>query len=117
MLEFAFNKGDKAFTISDKDGVFKLIEVDVYGVVYQDFEKDKPASYLYVFDLDGARKFGSADIMFKTMEDAAKKLSEMLPEYEKGYAEEIARTEETIKNIKDHRDKLLSSAQEIITIK
>ena len=116
-MEFTFNKGDKAITISDKEGVFKLIEVEVYGVVYQDFEKDKEPQRLYVFDIDGARKFGAEDIMFKTKEGAAKKLSEMLPEYEKGYAEEIARTEGAIQNIKDHRDKLLSSAQEIITVK
>jgi hypothetical protein len=117
MLEFAFNKGDKAITISDKEGVFKLIEVEVYGVVYQDNEKDKPANFLYVFDLEGERKFGNADIMFKTREEAIEKLSEMVPEYEKGYADEIANTEQALQNLKDHRDKLLSSAQEIITIK
>lgn len=116
-LALKFQKGDKAYTVSDGEGVFKILEVEVYGHVYQDFEKDKPAGILYVFDLNGQRKFGNEDIMFATREDAIEKLNRMLPEYEAGYEKEEANLNEQIKNLKDHKDKLLSSAQELITLK
>lgn len=115
-IENRFEKGEKALTISDKNGVFEIIEVEVYGHVYQDIEKDKPPVILYVFDLQVGenqapmRKFANPDIMFKTREEAIKKLQEMWPQYEKGYADEVASMVQNMKNLEDHQKKLRASA-------
>lgn len=117
MLKTKFEIGEKAITVSDKDGVFALLEVEIYGLVYQDFEKDKPVQLLYVFDLDGTRRFGNEDIMFKTNEEALEKLKTMVPEYEKGYAAELLQLEENRKNLEDHKNKLINSALDLINAK
>lgn len=116
-IETQFGKGEKVFTVSDKDGTFRILEVEIYGLVYQDFEKDKPANLLYVFDIEGERKFGNPDIMFKTPADAVEKLKLMVPEYKKGYAKELKTLEENMQNLKDHETKLINSALDLINAK
>lgn len=114
LIKNEFEIGDKVITISDKDGVFKILEVEIYGIVYQDFEKDKPVKILYVFDLAGERKFGNADILFKSREAAMVKLQEMVPKYQVGYEEEKKSIEQQIKNLEDHKSRLINSALDLI---
>jgi hypothetical protein len=117
-IENLFEKGEKAFTISDQTGEFRVLEVEIYGFVYQDFEKDKPAQLLYVFDIEQGkvkgRKFGNPDIMFKTREDAMVKLQSMLPEYEKGFTEEMENAKQNVQNLEDHKNKLMASAKALL---
>jgi hypothetical protein len=88
--ETVFQKGEKAITISDIDGIFKLIEVDVKGFVIHDFGEEETPTVFYMFELDGVLRRANINIIFKTREEALKTLATMVPEYEKNYDEEIA---------------------------
>lgn len=120
MIDAKFKKGDKAFTVSDQ-GCFKILEIEITGIryLYEDFEADKPVrdEILYCFYIGQDRKFGKPDIIFATRDEAVVKLEKMLPEYRKGYDEEISNTEKHLQEIKEYYAALESSAQELITIK
>lgn len=109
-----FNKGEKVFTVSDADNEFKILEVEIYGFAYQDFEGEGKERILYVFDLDGQRKFGSEDIMFRNKEEALEKLRALIPEYKKNIDAEIAQMDENKVKLGEIATKLIESANKLL---
>lgn len=124
-MDNKFEKGEKVFTVKDLAGVFEVIEVEIYGIVYQDFDKTGVPVIFYVFDLpvehqaaeegakQGARKFAKDDILFKTREEAIAQIGKMVPEYEKNYDEEIAKLQAQVASVRAAREKLVASAQDL----
>jgi len=124
-----FNKGEKVFTITNLGGVFKLLEVELTGIVYQDFEKGKEPVFFYVFDLApaeaaaiegakaGAKTFGKADDIFKTQEEAIKAVAPILAKNVEHFDENIESMERQLVLIKEAKEKLIASAQDLILSK
>jgi hypothetical protein len=124
-IEPLFQKGEKAFTITNLGGVFKLLEIEITGLVYQDFEAGKEPVYFYVFDMApdesakiegakaGQKVFGKKDDIFKTAEAAIAAIPGVMEANIKNFDENITSMESQVALIKAAKEKLIASAQDL----
>lgn len=124
-VENKFEKGEKAFVITNLGGVFKLLEVTVNGIVYQDFEEGEDPVFFYTYDLApdeaaaikgakaGNKVFAKVDEIFKTAEEAIKAVKAVLAVNVENFDENIKAMESQLVTIKEMKEKLIASAQDL----
>ena len=124
-IEPLFQKGEKAFTITNLGGVFKLLNIEITGLVFQDFEAGKDPVYFYVFDLapdesakiegakSGNKVFGKKEDVFKTAEDAIAAIPAVLAANVANFDENITAMEAQLVLVKAAKEKLIASSQDL----
>jgi hypothetical protein len=120
-----FKKGETAFTITNLEGVFKVLKVKIIGLVYQDFEEGKEPVYFYVFNLPpmelskqegakvGQKIFGKQEDVFKTEDEAIAAIQKVLAVNVENFDKNISALEKQIALFKEAKEKLIASAQDL----